>query len=142
MAATLVPRETERRCFGGFDVEHRLVADGALLHGTIGAISSDGQLAAPGAGRRPIGRVHCENGRSAVAGDKVRVDQGCFKWLQTGTTITAAHIGLVVAAADNQTVTLDTAGGEAFGVVVAVDSDGGVWVLSGFGVGTLFDYGT
>jgi hypothetical protein len=142
MAATLVPRETERRCFGGFDVEHRLVAGAALLHGTIGALAADGDVEAPGAGKRPLGRVHCENGRSAVAGDRCRVDQGCFKWLQTGTTITAAHIGMVVAAADNQTVTLSTSGGEAFGIVTAVDADGGVWVLSGFGVGTVLDYGT
>lgn len=141
MAATLVPRETERRCSFA-DLEYRMIADGALLHGTIGAISSDGQLAAPGAGRRPIGRVHCENGRTAAAGDRCRVDQGCFKWLQTGTTITVAHIGRVVAAVDNQTVSLDTSAGEAFGVIVDVDADGGVWVLSGLGVGTVLDYGT
>lgn len=141
MTATLVPIKTERRCAPN-DREYRLIADGSLLHGTIGAISSDGQLAAPGAGRRPIGRVHCENGRSAVAGDRCRVDEGVFKWLQTGTTITKAHIGQVVAAADNQTVTLDTAGGEAMGPIVDVDADGGVWVQSGIGVGTVLDYGT
>lgn len=53
--------------------------------------------------------------------------KGCFAFSQTGTTITAAHIGKNAYFSDDNTVTLTT-GTTWAGVIAAVDAAGNVWV--------------
>lgn len=62
---------------------------------------------------------------------RVRAESGIFQWGQTGTTITRAHIGVAVYAADDQTVTLSSSGASKVGVVYDVDAKG-VWVATTF----------
>jgi hypothetical protein len=120
-----------------------LVAAETLIHGTIGGINASGLAAAPGAGVRPLGRVHCGSecaapGVQAVAGETVRIDMGVFQWEQGSNTFTIADVAArtIAYAEDNQSVSSLSNDGEALGTVVHVDAQG-VWVLSGYGVGTL-----
>ena len=65
----------------------------------------------------------------------IRVRQGCAPWAQSGTTITASHIGSIVYCVDDQTVSLSSSSGARprVGIVVQVD-DGGVWVQTAIGL--------
>ncbi len=49
---------------------------------------------------------------------------GNFSFLQTGTTITASHIGTTVYMADDQTVTLTATGNSPAGTCIGLDDDG------------------
>lgn len=135
--AVTAPRATPEK-ISPFSWKHDyVVASGqTLYHGQIGGVNASGLAAGPAAGVRLLGRVSCANGVSAGPGEKVRIDQGCFRWAN-GATLTAADVAaqVLLYASDNETVT-DTPTNEPFGILVEVDANG-AWVLSGLGVGTL-----
>lgn len=135
MAATTVVRQTEKRKSPYDWPLMNLIVGTKVLHGTIGALDSAGKVAPPAAGKRPMGRVNCPDNVESDVGERCQIDQGIHCWEAEG-SITIAHLGEIVYAKDNQTVSRDPGDGEPFGVIVDVTSQG-VWVLSGFGVGTL-----
>lgn len=65
-----------------------------------------------------------DNSSSLSPAPVATIETGNFSFFQTGTTITAAHIGTTVYMADDQTVTLDATGASPAGTVVGIDDDG------------------
>lgn len=79
---------------------------------------------------------HVDNSAGAAGAKRVRVRQGIARWAN-GDSITDASIGLPCHAVDDQTVDLDSAGGDqpVAGIIYEVET-AGVWVLTQIGVGS------
>lgn len=69
-----------------------------------------------------------DNTSSLSPAPVARIRTGVFSFGQTGTTITDAHIGTTVYAADDQTVTLSSSGNSPAGTCMGLDDDGNVKV--------------
>jgi hypothetical protein len=107
-----------------------------IYHGSLVEVF-EGKLLPAGVGGAKavvLGRASVDDMISeSTDGDKIRVDQGCFRWAN-GDSIVAADIGKTCYALDDQTVTLsDGAGARAkAGTIQDVDTDG-VWVITHLG---------
>jgi hypothetical protein len=74
------------------------------------------------------GAVPVDNTGLGIGTAYIEVDEGTFKWLNSGTdAVVAADVGAVVYIEDDQTVSHTSTGKSVAGVCVRLDSDG-VWV--------------
>lgn len=123
---------------------------GTIYAGSLVALN--GGYAAPGAtatGRIAVGRARrttvvatsdgnpvTDTNSNVLAGSPyIEVDEGIFKWANSGTdAVVAADVGSLVYIEDDQTVSHTATGKSAAGRCVRLDSDG-VWVRTGLGVG-------
>lgn len=120
-------RETQRRAGEVFEFTSK---SGEVHYlGSIVMLDSNGEAvaatAATGLLMAGCCMEYCDN---TSDGERVKVEQGCFKWKNSGTNaITAAHIGDICYAEDDETVGSLATGMSAVGIVRQVDTDG-VWV--------------
>lgn len=102
-----------------------------IFKGSLVALNAG--YAAPGAtatGRIAVGRAlkTVDNSAGADGALDVEVEEGIFKWANSGTdAVVAADVGATVWIEDDQTVSHTTTGKSAAGKVTRLDSDG-VWV--------------
>lgn len=105
-----------------------------IFQGSLVALDTDG-YARPGvdtasfvcAGRA---REQVDNSGGADGDKSVDVEQGVFKWKNSGgNAVAQAHIGRVCYVEDDETVKSAVGNGVIAGIVVAIDSDG-VWVAT------------
>lgn len=71
-----------------------------------------------------------DNSLSLSPAPLAHIETGNYSLFQTGTTITKAHIGTTVYMADDQTVTLSSAGNSPCGTVMGIDDDGTSVIVS------------
>lgn len=134
MAATSARGTHER---DGKQFSYPAAAAAVLIQGAMVALDSSGNAVDV---TEATGLIICGIAESTVdntdggAGDlSVKVRAGCFKFANAtaGDAITAADVGNPAYAVDNETVSDVATGRSIAGCIVAVDSDGGIWVKMG-----------
>lgn len=136
MANLTAARKATERKISCFDMDHNypLVTGSTVYEGGMVMLDTTGKVerggGATATGKYVLGRAKTSKVVS-VAGDRMEIEQGIFRWANAG-AIAEANIGDLCYADDDQTVSLTNTNVPA-GRIVGVDSDG-VWVLSGFGV--------
>ncbi len=105
-----------------------------IYKGSLVALDSSGYAkpAISGTALLVVGRAAQHQVNSGSSGSlSIEVEQGVFKWAVNGTAVTAANIGSLCYAYDDQTVTLSSTSASVAGTIYGFDADGGCYVQSG-----------
>lgn len=128
MTALAAARNTPKR--DGEQFEYPCAASKTFYPGAIIVLDSSGNAepATTATGKICVGRCNetVAFTSTSAAAERVKVEAGCFKFVN-GETITKAHIGDVCYADDDQTLMRTSTGRSAVGAIIDVESDG-VWV--------------
>lgn len=139
MAALTGERDTQAR--RGEVLAYPLAADAVCYQGGLGVLNAG--YAVPGSvatGLIAVGRFDetIDNTGNAAGANTILIRQGDFKWANSASAdlIERDDIGKDCYIVDDQTVALTNGSStrSRAGIILDVDSDGGVWVRMGLGV--------
>lgn len=143
MAALTADRDTHELCPASVEYEFPVADNVKIFNGAMIGFDANGRLAPCTLSTtiKPVGRSIEFKDNTVVGhtagGITCKFHIGTFRWTNVG-SITIASRGLIVYAADDNSVQLASTGASAAGVIVDVDSSG-VWVSMDFYSPSLVD---